>query len=197
MYRTIILSLLLVFSTSLVYAQDEQDAAIHDELRSILKQVESAINSGNYDAMLPVLSKNLRITPINQEFLQSHQEVSEYFQKWFGEGGYLKKLEISLTPDVQTELSNDKTWGLVYGQGRERYILADGRKFDMTTRWTATVVKEKDEHWRIRSIHIGTNFLDNPVLAAVEKSTTYLAMAGLLLGLLLGSGLAWFFLRRK
>ncbi|HXH72416.1 MAG TPA: hypothetical protein VNI58_06360, partial [Mariprofundaceae bacterium] len=87
--RVVVASLLLFCCVGNVYAEGEPDAAIHNELRAILKQAENAINSGNYDAMLPVLSKNLRITPIDQEFLANRQDVSNYFKKWFGKGGYL------------------------------------------------------------------------------------------------------------
>ena len=78
MFKRIIFALsLIVFSICNVIAADEPDAEIHQELRGVLKQVESAINSGNYDEMLPVLSENLRITPIDQEFLSNRQEVSK------------------------------------------------------------------------------------------------------------------------
>jgi ketosteroid isomerase-like protein len=198
MLKRISLTLLLVFfSIGNAFAAEDPDAAIHQQLRDLLKQVESAINSGNYDAMLPILSENPRITPINQEYLSSREQVSRYFNKWFGKDGYLQKLEISLTPDALAELSADKTWGLIWGMGKENYILADGRTFEMHTRWTAVVVKTADNHWRIRSIHIGTNFLDNPILAMAEHSALYFGIGGLAIGLLAGFGSAWFLRRRK
>lgn len=187
---------LLACSIGNVFAAEEPDAAIHNELRGLLKQAESAINSGNYDTMLPILSENLRITPINQEFLASRKDVSDYFKRWFGEGGYLKKLHITFKPAELTELSADKSWGLVWGTGEEDYILADDRSFDMKTRWTCVVVKEADGAWRIRAMHVATNFLDNPVLSAAEESVTYFGIGGLLLGLLLGFVLARLFRRR-
>jgi hypothetical protein len=67
----------------------------------------------------------------------------------------------------------------------------------MPTRWTATVVKEADGKWRLRTIHFGTNFLDNPILTeakrAVVKYSAVAGGAGLVLGILLGFLLA----RRK
>ncbi|MDX8412387.1 MAG: nuclear transport factor 2 family protein [Mariprofundaceae bacterium] len=198
MIKQIVLAISLVFSPMFnALAVEEHDTEIHQELRGLLKQIETAINSGNYDAMLPLLSENLRITPINQEFLSSRQEVSAYFQKWFGVNGRLKKLEISFEPDALTELSSDKTWGLVWGKGVEDYILSDARKFELHTRWTAVVVKEDDGRWRIRSIHVGTNFLDNPVLSVAENSVKYFAAGGIAIGLLAGFLLARLFHRRN
>jgi len=180
-----------------VYAAEEPDQEIHQELRGILATLQSSINEGNYDAMLPVVSRNIRATPINQEVMSSHEEVTAYFKKWFGPGGYLKKLDMKLDADALTELSADKTWGLVRGSGLERYILSDGRKYDMKTRWTATVAKESDGKWRLRAIHIGTNFLDNPILADAESWIKKMAVAGSLGGLIVGAVLGFLFGRRK
>jgi ketosteroid isomerase-like protein len=179
-----------LFLTLPLYAAEEPDHEIHQELRGILITVQTAINSGNYDAMLPVLSKDIRATTITQEVMSGHEQVSAYFKHWFGPGGFLKKLDMTFTADALTELSPDKTWGVVRGSGMERYTLADGRQYDMPTRWTATVVKEADGKWRLRTIHFGTNFLDNPILTEAKHAVVkYSAIAGgaaLVLGLLLG-----------
>ncbi len=173
-----------------LYAAEEADHETHQELRGILVTVQTAINSGNYDAMLPVLSKDIRATTITQEVMSGHEQVSAYFRHWFGPGGFLKKLNMTFNADALTELSPDKTWGVVRGSGVERYTLADGRQYAMQTRWTATVVKEADGKWRLRTIHFGTNFLDNPILTeakrAVVKYSAVAGGAGLVLGLLLG-----------
>ena len=197
MFRKILLLGLLAIVWIPGMAAEEPDHAIHEELRAVLQQTANAINSGDFDKMLPVLSEQIRATPINQEFLTSRSEVSAYFKKWFGSGGYLKKLEISLAPDVLTELSEEKTWGIVRGKGVEKYILADGRPYELMTRWTATVVKESDGKWRIRAIHIGTDFLNNPILSEAERALGYALGGGVIGGLLAGLLLGWFLFRKK
>lgn len=175
----------------------EADHEIHQELRAVLATVQNAINSGNYDAMLPVISENVRATTITQEVMSNRAEVSAYFRKWFGPGGYLKHLDMHFNADALTELSPDKTWGLVRGSGIENYTLADGRQYSMKTRWTAVLVKEADGKWRIRAIHIGTNFLDNPILddakSTAKRYVLIASVAGLAFGLILG----FMFGRRK
>lgn len=178
-------------------ATEEADHEIHQELRGILGTVQNAVNSGNYDAMLPVLSKDIEATTITQEVMTGHQEVSAYFKKWFGPGGFLKKLQMQFTADALTELSADKTWGVVRGSAIESYTLADGRTYDMKSRWTATVVKEADGKWRLRTIHFGTNFLDNPILDAAKQAVVkYAAISGVA-GLLVGGFLGFLLARRK
>jgi ketosteroid isomerase-like protein len=194
MYRYLLAAVLLMALPA--YAQQEPDHEIHEELRTVLGTVQSAINSEQYDAMLPVLSENTRITTITQEVMSNHQEVSDYFKRWFGPGGFLKKLHMTLTADALTELSADKSWGLVRGSGIERYTLADGRDYDMKTRWTAVVQKDADGKWRLRSIHIGTDFLDNPILTEAKNAITKVGVwaAG---GGVVAGGLVGFFIGRR
>ena len=173
-----------------LFASEEPDHEIHQELRAILSTVQSSINTGNYDAMLPVISKDIRATTITQEVMSNHAEVSAYFRKWFGPGGFLKKLDMRLNADALTELSPDRTWGVVRGSAVETYTLADGRVYPMPSRWTATVAKEADGKWRLRTIHFGTNFLDNPILDdakhAVKKYSALAGVLGLIAGVILG-----------
>ena len=117
----------------------------------------------------------VRITTINQEVISSNDEIEPYFERWFGEGGYLKTLRMELEADALTEFYADKTFGVVRGSGKEDYVLSDKRFFPMETRWTATVSKDSDGQWRILTLHIGTNFLDNPILSMAENSAKYFA----------------------
>ena len=92
---------------------------------------------------------------------------------------------MSLEADELTEFYADNMIGIVRGSGDEDYILSDTRAFPMKTRWTATVIKGTDGKWRILTLHIGTNFLDNPLLSAAEDLAKYFAAGGVVAGLLL------------
>lgn len=168
----------------------EPDHPVHDELRGLLKTVQEAINTGSFDNMKPAFTDDLRVTPVTQELITTKAGLSDYFAKYFGPGKKLKSLHMAFFPDTLTELSADKTWGVSYGSGLEKYTLNDGRVYDIPTRWTATVVKDKDGHWRIRTMQIGTNFLDNPVINEIDHAAhtypVWTGIGGALLGLLLG-----------
>jgi len=174
----------LVFCSSAVIAAEEIDKAIHEELRELLQGIENAVNEERYNDLAPFFHENLRITTINQEVISSRKEIGEYFNRWFGPDGYLSKVDMKLDADETTELYGDKSFGVVRGAGIEKYILSDSRAYDMQTRWTATVIKDLDGKWRILTLHLGTNFLDNPILAEAEASLMYFGGGGLLAGII-------------
>ncbi len=196
MFRLLFIVFVFLGGAGLSANVNEPDQAIHNELRQLLKGLEEAVNSQQYANLHQYLHKDMRITMSNQEVLFSYDDVDRFFQFWFGPEGYLKRVEMKLTADAQTELYADKTMGIVRGSGVENTYLSDNRFFPMKTRWTATVIKDDDGKWRILSLHIGVDFLDNPVLNMVEESSRYFVLAGALAGLLAGL-LAGFLLWRK
>ena len=178
-------------------AQQEPDHEIHDALRAMLKEVVTAINTGQYDKMLPYLTENVEATSITQEVMSSRVDVSKYFREWFGPKAYMKRMEMKLDADKLTELSPDKSWGLVRGKALEHYEANDGDVFDFTTRWTAVMMRGGDGQWRLRAIHFGTNNLDNPVLTKVKSTLIRDGIIGALVALAIGLGLGFFFARRR
>ena len=175
----------------LASAQQEPDHAIHEELRAVLRDVQAAMNSGDYDKMLPYLTENVEATSVTQEVMSSRADISKYFKTWFGPTGYMRKMEMKLDADKLTELSADKSWGLVRGKALEHYEAKDGSLFDFVTRWTAVLIKDTDGKWRLRAIHFGTNHLDNPVLTRVKDTLIRDGIVGgigaLIVGLVVGT----------
>jgi hypothetical protein len=188
MFKWLIMMMVLFMGASADVS--EQDHEIHQELRGVLKGIEEAVNTQHYEKLHPYLHKDMRITMSNQEVLGSHEDVDKFFDFWFGPKGFLKRVEMKLHADAPTELYANKTMGIVRGSGEENTYLSDSRFFPMKTRWTATVIKDDDGKWRILSLHLGVNFLDNPILGMANESGKYLAIgggvSGVLLGLLIG-----------
>jgi ketosteroid isomerase-like protein len=178
------------------HAQDP-DFAIHEELRTVLREVQAAINAGQYDRMLPYLDPNIEATSMTQEVMSNRADITKYFQEWFGPTGYMKKLDMKLEADRLTELNADKTWGLVRGKGLEHYEAKDGDQFDFVTRWTAVLVKNDDGKWRLRAIHFGTNNLDNPVLTKVKNTLVRNGIIGAAAALVIGLAAGYAFGRRR
>ncbi len=190
MYKWLVVLFLVLGSGQLWADVQDSDEAIHNELRSILTGLENAVNSGKYDQLPQYFHKDMTVTMSNQEALRSPEDIAKFFAFWFGEGGKLDHVEMKLDADALTKLYADKTIGVVHGNGVENTYLSDKRFFPMKTRWSATLIKDSDGKWRILSLHMGVNFLDNPVISMVEDNTKNLMLigggAGALIGLLIG-----------
>lgn len=190
MYKRIVIAAILLVASPWIAAQEEEDHAIHEELRAILTGIETAINSEQYGDLAQYFHEDLAITTITQEVMLSREDIAPYFEMHFGEGGRLNKLNMRLEADSLTEFYADKTMGIVVGSGEEDYDMRDGRFFAMKTRWTGTVILDDDGKWRILALHIGTDFLDNPVIntieAAVKEYMIKGAVGGAIVGLILG-----------
>jgi len=176
---------------------EEPDHAIHEELRGVLHAITDAMNTGDYNKMLPYLTEDVEATSITQEVMSNRADVSKYFQEWFGPAGYMRKMDIRLVADKLTEFSPDRNWGLVRGKALEKYEAKDGELFDFDTRWTAVMVRGEDSKWRLRAIHFGTNDLDNPVLTKVRRTLVRYGVVAGVAGLLIGLFLGWWFGRRS
>ncbi len=187
--------LILTLGTSKIVA--EEDNTVHNELRALVKGIETAVNTEKYGELKQFFHKNLRVTTVNQNTITSYQGIEDYFNEWFGEGGYLVSLQMTLTPDALTELYANKTMGVVRGSGIEKYKLTDGRDLELKTRWTATVIKDSDSKWRILSLHLGTNFYDNAIYNEMSEQLKKWGIIGSILALLFGLGLGYWLRERK
>ena len=198
MLRTIFaLGMLAALCTASSVRAEEPDHAIHQALRGVLHEVVTSINSGQFENMLPYLSENIEATSVTQEVMSGRADVSKYFATWFGPSGYMRAMEMKLDADGLTELSPDKSWGLVRGKALEHYEAKDGDTFDFVTRWTAVMIRSDDDKWRLRAIHFGTNHLDNPVLTKVQRTLIRDGIIGALVSLLIGLAVGWWLGRRR
>jgi len=191
-----VLLVTLMCDVPLAWGQ-ESDHAIHEELRTVLHEIVTAINSGQYDKMLPYLADNFEGTSVTQEVMSNRDDVAKYFREWFGPTGYMRAMEMKLEADKLTEFSPDKNWGLVRGKALEHYEAKDGDVFDFNTRWTAVMVRNDDGKWRLRAIHFGTNHLDNPVLTKVSRTLIRDGIVGACVALLIGLAVGWWIARRR
>ena len=191
----------LLCALALAYAPlafaEEADHEIHEALRNLLKEVVTAINTGQYDKMQPYLAENIEATSITQEVMSNRGEVAKYFTEWFGPTGYMRSMRMQMDADALTEFSPDKNWGLVRGKALEHYEAKDGDVFDFNTRWTALMERGNDSQWRLRAIHFGTNNLDNPVLTKVRNTLVRNGAIAAAACLVVGIGIGWFARRRK
>jgi ketosteroid isomerase-like protein len=174
----------LVCGVAWTKAQAAEDSA-HNELRALRTEVIEAITKGELERLLTRVHTNVVVTWQNGEVCRGHQGLRDFFNR-MGQHTF-KGYKLPPTPDELTILHAGDT-GVSFGKTVAQYKLL-GKEIEMTSRWTATVVKE-DGRWLLASYHISGNLLDNPLLNAAKGGLFWGvglgAVAGLVLGLLLG-----------
>jgi hypothetical protein len=178
--------MILVAALTGVRAQDRSQD--HDELRALLKAMTEAMNSRNLKTIAPLLHDKFSITTVDQQVFTTLPDFESYFNNLFnGDKALLKSITFNPTADVLTEFVGENI-GLSHGTSTDTYLFTDGETRVMSSRWTAVVYKDNGK-WKVLSVHIGTNLLDNPVITALKSKLYQIGIGAGLAGLLLGFGL--------
>lgn len=159
--------------------------ADHDALRKLKADATAAVNNRDYAAMKGFLHEPFMATLITQDSFDDFEKLKAYFESLYTrDQRRLSKVSLAVEADDLSQIYQG-TFAINKGSTKERYELADGRSFDIDGRWTAVSVKEGGE-WKLLAIHTGANFLDNPVMDAVEKSAPWFGAIGAGAGILIG-----------
>ncbi|TXT38000.1 MAG: hypothetical protein FD135_3222 [Comamonadaceae bacterium] len=171
--------------------------AEHIALRKLKDDLTQAVSKRDFDAAQKVLHQPFMATVVTQESFTDLAYLKSYFDGLFTRST-LRIKDLSITPEAD-ELSQiyTGTFALTKGATTEHYQMDDGRNFDLKGRWTAVSVKEDDGSWKLLAFHSGVNFLDNPVLDAIEKSVIWVGLVGAGVGLLFGFLGGWLLKRRQ
>ena len=190
------ITMLLLLGPAVAPAQNADQAADHQALRKLKNDVVAAINTRDFGAIDKLMHKPFLSTIITQESFNEAGTLITWFENLF-KRNFLRLSKVQMDADAD-ELAQiyTGTFAVARGSTKERYELADGRGFDMQGRWTATAIKENGQ-WTVLAVHTGTNFLDNPVMNAIERNALYFAAAGAGVGIIIGILCGFFVGRRR
>jgi ketosteroid isomerase-like protein len=196
MHRLFLILAMACLLSGPALAQTQESQADHEALRKLKAELTAAVNNRDYAAMQRHMHQPFMATVITQNHFTDVDQLKDYFESLYTRD-FLRMKNISVAAEAD-ELSQifQGTFALTKGSTRDHYELADGRNFDMDGRWTAVSIKENGE-WRVLAVHAGTNFLDNPVLNAIEKSVVWFGLGGAAGGLLVGFVAGWFLKRAR
>jgi ketosteroid isomerase-like protein len=203
MFRTIATVVLTVFllgfvpisnnvnaqeSTDSAPVTQQNDEAIHQALRNVRDNLIEAVNSKNSKALLEELHPKVVLTSQDGQDLKiakGRSEVESYIDRLLvGPSRGIESLKLNVTVDDLSILYHGNT-AIAYGSSKDEYVLAKGGKFELPTRWSATLIKENDR-WLVANLHVSTNLFDNPVLSATWTTAKWLTVGGLVVGLVIG-----------
>jgi ketosteroid isomerase-like protein len=193
----LVATLLLTIAAASALAQDGTAAADHEALRKLKGELEQSVSRRDFGLLGRLVHQPFMATVVTQDSFADLGAIKSYYDGLFTRSTLrMKDVSIKAEADELSRLYTG-TVAMTRGSTLEHYELADGRAFDMKGRWTAVSIKEPDGSWKLLGIHMGTNFLDNPVLSAIERSVMWTAAVGAGLGLLVGFGGGWLIWRRR
>ncbi|MDH5656671.1 MAG: hypothetical protein OEZ34_12230, partial [Spirochaetia bacterium] len=153
-----------------------------------------AVNESKPELIQPHLAGQFSITMVNQENIKSYDELKQYFHNFFqSENAILSKLTVEPEADVLTVFTGPNT-GYNYGHSTDTYELKIGKSITMKSRWTATVIKENGQ-WKISTLHVGVNMVENPILEIAEKEKYIWGISGFIMAAVMA--LVFIMLRKK
>src|SRR4029077_8627166 len=119
----------------------------HQELRAVKDAMVKAFNDRDYDGFLRLLHPNVVATWQNGEVVRHPDGVKEFMKKMSeGDTKVVDSVQAELKVDELTSLYHDKKTGVALGCVDQNFKFANGNQMLLTSRWTATFVKE-DGHW--------------------------------------------------
>jgi hypothetical protein len=172
------------------------DEPIHDELRSLKRDAETALNERDLDGLLRLADSKVVATWQDAQVSRGHDGVRSYYEKMLaGDDSIVRDVNTEIVVDELAHLYGGDT-AVSSGDMVQHFQLRDGMKFDLNSRWTATLVLA-DNQWRIAGFHVSANLFDNPVLSmAVRKTMLWSAAIAGLIGLVAGLLVMSFWRRR-
>ena len=187
--RLVLTLILCVGGHLTAIAADDNREADHVALRALRDKVSQAINKQDLKTLTSCFAKEFAFTAVNQTVLTNETQMQEFFDRMFHAGDALvTSMKTEPKADIPTRFIDTNT-GVCYGSSKDTYTMKSGKVVEMNVRWSATVVKENGE-WKVAIAHIGTDFLNNPVLDGVEKFTKMVGLGVgvgcLLLGFVIG-----------
>ncbi|MEN9362193.1 MAG: hypothetical protein RL095_3728 [Verrucomicrobiota bacterium] len=171
---------------------DAAQAAAIAAVRALMPVYEKAIGSGDIAALKPLFTADCEVVTLTGSELKGFDALSAWWGKvrsYMGEGG---SMSVKLLPGTPSIFLAD---GCILARGKsEETMTAQGKTFSYTSYWTVILQQQPDASWKVRRLHASIDAIDNPFVAAKEKTRSLLWALGALLG---GLGLGYAFGRRR
>jgi uncharacterized protein (TIGR02246 family) len=158
-----------------LHAQEPVESAsedpVHEELRTLRKEVLDAFKKKDVDRLLKCLHEDVIVTLQNAEVCEGHEEVRAFHARMSeGENRSVQSQETVFEVDDLSIIYGDDT-AVARGSIQDDFKLTAGMEFQLQSRWSATLVKE-DDRWLVASFHASTNMFENGVSDLMLKWNT-------------------------
>ena len=156
-------------------------------LRTLMSTVTDALNRNDFNLFSHNLAPGFHITFADQRTFTSPDELEAY-RKSLLKDGDISKIEFSPEIDGPAIFLRDDII-IATGRSSDSFTTSHGT-IVISSRWTATVIRDQNNTWKIASFHSGVNLLDNSILdrtkSALMRFVWIAGLVALIIGLLVG-----------
>lgn len=164
------------------------------EAADLATSLADSIGSGDFARAGTLLAPDVVVTFQNGDVSRGREDVVKYANGMFNGQGALVQA-YSGAPVVTGVATVDDSTRVVTGTSTDRMTLSSGAPMVLETRWTATIAR-RDGAWKIASLHLSTNMLDNPIIEKMKTTSYLLGAFGLVMGITIGIGVSMLLRRR-
>jgi ketosteroid isomerase-like protein len=160
-------ALLLILGWASALAKTESDAApavsmaalqsadtelIHNELRALKATMERSLTEMDIDTIVANVSDDVIFTTMDGDVARGPAGIRKYFETII-KGLNPRVLKVDSKFEAE-DLSNlyGRNFAVVFGSSKDHYELAGGEIFDVTGRWSGTII-HRDGRWLIVNFH--------------------------------------------
>jgi uncharacterized protein (TIGR02246 family) len=167
---------------------------VQTEISELRDRVIKAYEDRDLDQLLQSFDPNVVVTWQDGKRNRGAEAFQAFYQRMIeGEDAVIEDSKITFEIDGDAKLFGSDS-AVVCGSIQEKFKLKNGKDFTLESKWTASLAKS-DSDWKIVSYHVSANMFDNPVMAVARFNIVLFAIAGALLGFVLGSLITWFIIR--
>ena len=173
-----------LLSVGAVQAATDPHETDREELRALLGDIETAMNSKDFELAMKHLDTKVVITYHTADVSYGPDGARDYYNKMIGGKDALIK-NYRIKGQVSTPAEFQGNTAVAHGTTAETYSFADGVDFNLKGRWTAALHKN-DGKWKVLALHFSTSVTDNPVLNNATRLTRVIGVVAFVAGVLLG-----------
>ncbi len=155
------------------------------ELGVLRESVLAALNEGDFDKLLPLLTPGVVLTFQNAEVARGRTGVKTFLQQNTSDPAALvRSFRLEAKADAAPALYGDAT-AVLTGSAAETFRMANGKELPLAGRWTATAIRENGQ-WQLAALHTSTDLFSSPLIDSTKMAGRNASIASLLIGLFAG-----------
>ena len=133
---------------SLMFAMPPAHAGDEAAIRDLFATVERAVRGRDTATLIDSATADHVMVSKNGETVVGRAALATYLDKMIGRAPSIKSLESRM--EMSPEIVRHGITAIAHGRSLDHYGFTDGLDLNLTTIWTATLVRDQDR-WRIIS----------------------------------------------